>query len=142
MNTISIELGSRSYDIRIGTDLLEKPEEFSHWIPGRQVFIISNEVVAPLYLERLRGMLGDREVHSHILPDGEAVKSLETFSGVMDAMLRIPCDRQVTVIALGGGVVGDIAGFAAASYQRGVPFIQVPTTLLSQVDSPWAEKRE
>ncbi len=135
MNTISIDLGTRSYEIRIGESLLDSAREFDPWISGRQVFIISNEVVAPLYLQRLQHVLGDREIHTHILPDGESIKSLETFSAIMDAMLYIPCDRSVTVIALGGGVVGDIAGFAAASYQRGVSFLQVPTTLLSQVDS-------
>lgn len=135
MSNIRIELGTRSYDIRIGAGLMGDSAEFLPWVAGRQVFIISNEVVAPLYLDRLKQALSDKVVHVHILPDGEATKSLERFSAVMDAMLEIPCDRSATVIALGGGVVGDLAGFAAACYQRGVPFIQVPTTLLSQVDS-------
>ena len=135
MTTVPVDLGPRSYDIRIGPGLIDRPEEFDAWIGGRQVFIITNDVVAPLYLDRLRQTLSDRQVHQLVLPDGETAKSLSTFSDILDAMLVVPCDRTVTVVALGGGVVGDLAGFAAASYQRGVPFIQVPTTLLSQVDS-------
>ncbi len=105
-------------------------------IHGQQVFVISNEIVAPLYLERLLAALGDHYViATHILPDGEQTKSLTHAEAVFTKMLELPCDRGVTVIALGGGVVGDLAGFCAACYQRGVKFIQVPTTLLSQVDS-------
>ena len=135
MTTVPVGLGPRSYDIRIGPGLIDQPEEFDAWIAGRQVFIITNDVVAPLYLDRLRHTLSGREVHHLVLPDGESAKSLSTFSDILDAMLAVPCDRTATVVALGGGVVGDLAGFAAAAYQRGVSFIQVPTTLLSQVDS-------
>lgn len=135
MPTIAIDLGDRSYDIEIGGDLLSNASQFRPWICGRQVYIISNDVVAPLYLEQIRTALADFEVHEFILPDGESTKSLQQYGEVLDHMLSIPCDRATTVIALGGGVVGDLAGFVASSYQRGVPFIQVPTTLLSQVDS-------
>ncbi len=135
MSTVSINLGSRSYDIRIGRGLLSIPEEITRWVKGKQVFIISNEIVAPLYLDRLKASLDSYEVHELLLPDGEQTKNLENFSLVLDKMLSVPCNRSVTVIALGGGVVGDLAGFVAASYLRGVNLIQVPTTLLSQVDS-------
>jgi 3-dehydroquinate synthase len=135
MSDVHIDLGPRSYVIRIAPGLLDRKTEFLPWIKGRQVFVVTNEVVAPLYLDRLLANLSELEVHSMVLPDGESSKQLTTFSGILDNMLEVPCDRSVTVIALGGGVIGDLAGFAAASYQRGVPFIQVPTTLLSQVDS-------
>lgn len=135
MTTVPVDLGPRSYEIRIGPGLIGRREEFDAWLPGRQVFIVTNDVVAPLYLDRLRQTLSSREVHQLVLPDGESAKTLVTYSDILDALLAVPCDRSATVVALGGGVVGDLAGFAAASYQRGVPFIQVPTTLLSQVDS-------
>lgn len=135
MTTIKVALAERGYDIRIDSGLLSKAPEFEQSIAGNQVFIISNQVVAPLYLEKLLGLLEGKEVYSYVLADGEQTKSLANYSLVVDKMLSIPCDRNVTVIALGGGVVGDLAGFVAASYQRGVPLIQVPTTLLSQVDS-------
>ena len=135
VSDVHIELGPRSYDIRIGPGILDEREEFLPWIRGKQVFVVTNEIVAPLYLDRLLDNFADLEVHSLVLPDGEAVKDLKTFGTILDGMLAVPCDRSATVIALGGGVIGDLAGFAAASYQRGVGFIQVPTTLLSQVDS-------
>lgn len=135
MSTISIDLGERSYDIQIQAGLLGDRENFLPWIKGHQVYIITNDVVAPLYLDRLRGLLDNKEIHQYILPDGEQTKNLDEYANVLDHMLSVPCNRSATVIALGGGVVGDLAGFAAASYQRGVAFIQVPTTLLSQVDS-------
>ncbi len=135
MSTVSIDLGTQGYDIHIGPGLLRDPAEFRPWIGGRQVFVVTNEVVAPLYLGRLLESLAGLQCESLVLPDGEQIKNMESFARVLDAMLAVPCDRGVTVIALGGGVIGDLAGFAAASYQRGVPFIQAPTTLLSQVDS-------
>lgn len=104
-------------------------------IAGRQVAIVSNETVAPLYLERLSKTLGAYSVLPVVLPDGEAYKNWETLQLIFDGLLTARHDRRTTVVALGGGVVGDMAGFAAACYQRGVDFIQVPTTLLSQVDS-------
>ncbi|HBE92240.1 MAG TPA: 3-dehydroquinate synthase, partial [Gammaproteobacteria bacterium] len=105
------------------------------YIPAQQVMVVSNETVAPLYMESILKTLYGYEVNTHILPDGEEFKSMQMLDGIFDALLKVPCDRQTTLIALGGGVVGDITGFAAACYQRGVPFIQVPTTLLAQVDS-------
>ena len=135
MKTVDIDLGARAYQVRIGRGLLSVADEIVPWVKGRQACIVTDEVVAPLYLERLRYALAGKEVVEKILPGGEASKSLDGAGRVFAALLGAPCDREVTVIALGGGVVGDIAGFAAACYQRGVPFIQVPTTLLAQVDS-------
>ena len=135
MPTLTVDLGKRSYPILIEPDLLGQSELLQNYIPARQVMVVSNEIVAPLYLESLLKSLQKYEVNTHILPDGEAYKSMQMLDGIFDALLKVPCDRQTTLIALGGGVVGDITGFAAASYQRGVSFIQVPTTLLAQVDS-------
>ena len=135
MKTVEVDLGARAYQVRIGRGLLSMADEILPWVRGLQVCIISDQVVAPLYLEPLQGALSGKQVVSIILPSGESGKSLEGVGGIFDQLLSIPCDREVTIIALGGGVVGDIAGFAAACYQRGVPFIQVPTTLLAQVDS-------
>ncbi|PWB31123.1 3-dehydroquinate synthase [Pseudomonas sp. SDI] len=135
MQTLKVELGERSYPIYIGEGLLDKPELLAPHIAGRQVAIVSNETVAPLYLERLSRTLGAYSVLPVVLPDGEAHKNWETLQLIFDAMLGARLDRRATVVALGGGVIGDMAGFAAACYQRGVDFIQVPTTLLSQVDS-------
>jgi 3-dehydroquinate synthase len=97
--------------------------------------VVTNETVAPLYLDRLLHALSGRKVYTRVLPDGEEHKNLDVLATIFDALLRAPCDRTVTLVALGGGVVGDITGFAAACYQRGVPYIQIPTTLLAQVDS-------
>lgn len=135
MQTLQVELGERSYPIHIGVGLLERVELFAPHIAGRQVAIVTNQTVAPLYLERLMRTLADFEITSVILPDGEAFKTWETLQTIFDGLLKARHDRSTTVIALGGGVIGDMAGFAAACYQRGVDFIQVPTTLLSQVDS-------
>ncbi|MCY1412597.1 3-dehydroquinate synthase [compost metagenome] len=135
MQTLKVELGERSYPIHIGESLLDQPELLAPHIAGRQVAIVSNETVAPLYLERLSRSLGAYSVLPVILPDGESFKNWETLQLIFDALLAARHDRRTTVIALGGGVIGDMAGFAAACYQRGVDFIQVPTTLLSQVDS-------
>ena len=135
MQTLKVDLGERSYPIHIGEGLLDQPELLAPHIAGRQVAIISNETVAPLYLERLTRSLAQFSVISVVLPDGEAFKNWETLQSIFDGLLTARHDRRTTVIALGGGVIGDMAGFAAACYQRGVDFIQVPTTLLSQVDS-------
>jgi 3-dehydroquinate synthase len=132
---LNVELGSKSYPIYIGGDLLSLKYIFSEHIHGQQVMIVTNTTIAPLYLEKLSNLLDDYIVESVILPDGEQFKTLETVNKVFDLLLKSKFDRSSTLIALGGGVVGDITGFAAASYQRGVNFIQVPTTLLSQVDS-------
>ena len=135
MKTLPLDLGDRSYPIYIGAGLLDRPELFSPHIAGSRVAIVTNETVAPLYLARLRAHLETLKPVEVVLPDGEQYKTLEVLNRIFDALLAARCDRRTTVIALGGGVIGDMAGFAAASYQRGVPFIQVPTTLLAQVDS-------
>ena len=132
---LNVELGDKSYPIYIGIDLLSMKSLFVDQIQGRQVMIVTNKTIAPLYLEQLTSILDGFNVQSVILPDGEEFKTLETLNKVFDALLEAKFDRTSTLIALGGGVIGDITGFAAASYQRGVGFIQVPTTLLSQVDS-------
>jgi 3-dehydroquinate synthase len=135
MKTLNVELGTRSYPIHIGSGLLDRPELLqSHW-HGQRVFVVSNETVAPLHGERLRTLLGGQPVTWMNLPDGEQFKTLATVESILTRMLEARLDRGSTLIAFGGGVVGDIAGFAAAIYQRGIDFIQVPTTLLSQVDS-------
>ncbi|WP_017937579.1 3-dehydroquinate synthase [Zestomonas thermotolerans] len=135
MHTLHVNLGDRSYPIYIGAGLLEQPELFAQHIGGRQVAIVTNETIAPLYLDKLKAALQRFEVACVVLPDGEAFKNWETLQKIFDGLLEARHDRGTTVVALGGGVVGDMAGFAAACYQRGVAFVQVPTTLLSQVDS-------
>ena len=132
---LNVELGTKSYPIYIGGGLLSLESAFTEHIHGQQVMIVTNATIAPLYLNKLTDLLGNFNVESVILPDGEQFKTLETVNKVFDALLKSKFDRSSTLIALGGGVVGDITGFAAASYLRGVDFIQVPTTLLSQVDS-------
>lgn len=135
MKTLTVDLGSRSYPIHIGTGLLREPELFAPWIRGRQVMVVSNDRVAPLYAAALRQGLAGFDLAELVLPDGEAYKTLETMNRIMTALLERRFDRGCTLVALGGGVVGDITGFAAACYQRGVDYLQVPTTLLAQVDS-------
>ena len=137
MQTLGVALGARSYPIYIGSGLLERPELFLPLIPQRRVAIVTNDTVAPLYLGRLAGALTHAGVETIpiVIPDGEEHKDWLTLNIVYDALLAARCDRATTIIALGGGVVGDLAGFAAATYQRGVPYVQVPTTLLAQVDS-------
>ncbi|BAV32388.1 3-dehydroquinate synthase [Sulfuricaulis limicola] len=135
MKTLPLDLGERSYPIHIGSGLLGQADMLKKHVTGSRVAIVTNETVAPLYLAKVRGHLGALQPLEVILPDGEQYKTLEVLNRIFDALLTARCDRRTTVIALGGGVIGDMAGFAAASYQRGVPFIQVPTTLLSQVDS-------
>lgn len=135
MRTLHVDLGERSYPIFIGDGLLERAECFIPYIAGRQVAVVTNETVAPLYLERLLTTLAGYQVTPIVLPDGEAFKNWETLQLIFDGLLEARHDRHTTLIALGGGVIGDMTGFAAACYQRGVDFIQVPTTLLSQVDS-------
>ncbi len=135
MQTLTVDLGERSYPIHIGQGLLADKALLTPHIRGRQVLVVSNETVAPLYLEPVLGMLADHEVSTVILPDGEQYKNLETLNTIYTALLQHRLNRGCTLVALGGGVVGDITGFAAASYQRGVAFVQIPTTLLAQVDS-------
>lgn len=135
MNTLSVDLGERSYPIYIGGNLISDPQYLAPHIRGRKVMVVSNETVAPLYLDILMAALSEFDASSVILPDGEEYKTLETVNRIFDALLEQRYDRHATLIALGGGVIGDITGFAAATYQRGINFIQVPTTLLAQVDS-------
>ncbi len=134
---VAIDLGDRSYDIVIGADLLDRPEIFSGLPEARDAIIVTNDVVGPLLSKRLSTTLQSlyRRVHTVILPDGEAHKDLATLNMIFDSLLEQGADRQTTLFALGGGVVGDMTGFAAACYMRGVPYVQVPTTLLAQVDS-------
>jgi 3-dehydroquinate synthase len=135
MKTLRVELGERSYPIYIGKDLLGDPQWIKPHIRGAQVLIVSNETVAPLYLEKVKPAFADYQVETVVLPDGEKYKNLEVLNQVFDTLLEKRLDRKCTLVALGGGVVGDMTGFAAACYQRGVDFIQIPTTLLAQVDS-------
>jgi 3-dehydroquinate synthase len=133
--TINVELGDRSYPIVIGRGLLGGGFDLARYVTGNDCLIVTNETVAPLYLQQLRDDLTGCSIGVLELPDGEEFKTLETASSILDALVQARAGRDTTVIALGGGVVGDITGFAAACYMRGVAFIQVPTTLLAQVDS-------
>ncbi len=135
ITTLTVDLAERSYPIYIGQGLLQDKTLLTTHIKGQEVLIVSNETVAPLYLARIQENLAEYRCETVVLPDGEQYKSLEVLNQVFDRLLETKCSRQVTLIALGGGVIGDMTGFAAACYQRGVPFIQIPTTLLSQVDS-------
>jgi 3-dehydroquinate synthase len=137
MTTVHIQLDERSYPIEIGSDLLGKPETFAGLPRAAQALIVTNTPVAPLYAAALQSALQPHypQVHLVALPDGEAYKTWETLNLIFDALLGHGCDRKTVLFALGGGVVGDMTGFAAASFMRGVPFVQVPTTLLAQVDS-------
>jgi 3-dehydroquinate synthase len=137
MRTLNVALGERSYPIHIGPGLLTQTELILKHLQSKSVAIVSNVTVAPLYLDALAAPLRTAgiKVTEIVLPDGEEYKNWDSLNQIFDALLANRCDRTTTVIALGGGVIGDLAGYAAASYQRGVPFIQVPTTLLSQVDS-------
>jgi len=137
MHTLHVELGSRAYPIHIGGGLIDQAELMVPFIQGEKVAVVTNGTVAPLYLKRMTaGLSADGlDVVSIVLPDGESYKNWETLNRVYDGLLDARCDRQTTLVALGGGVIGDLAGFAAATYQRGIPYIQVPTTLLAQVDS-------
>jgi 3-dehydroquinate synthase len=134
VDTLNVELGSRSYPILIDAGLIARPEVYEA-LGARDVLIVSNTTVAPLYLRPLRAGLGARRALEVILPDGEAHKTLANAARVLDVLIANRFGRDCAVLALGGGVVGDLAGFVAACYQRGVAFVQVPTTLLAQVDS-------
>jgi 3-dehydroquinate synthase len=135
MDTLRVELGSRSYPILIGRGLLGERSLFEQHLHARDLLVVSNTVVAPLYLSALQAGLQPRRVIATILPDGESHKTLATAARILDVLVANRLGRDCAVVALGGGVVGDMAGFAAATYQRGVAFVQVPTTLLAQVDS-------
>ena len=135
VRTLQVDLGARSYPIHIGPGLIDKPELYRPHVAGRQVMVVTNETVAPLFLDRVERALGGLQIARVVLPDGEEYKNLEIWNRIMDGLLGHRFARDCTLVALGGGVIGDMAGFAAACYQRGVAFIQVPTTLLAQVDS-------
>ena len=137
LTSLSVALGDRQYPIHIGQGLLHQPEVWAPLLRARQVAIVTNTTVGPLYLPALQAALEGLGFEPIVieLPDGEAYKTFESLQTIFDRLMQARMERKATLIALGGGVVGDMAGFAAACYQRGMPFIQVPTTLLSQVDS-------
>jgi 3-dehydroquinate synthase len=135
VQTIQVDLGPLSYPITIGAGLLTDRELLDVQIPGRDLMIVTNNTVAKLYLAKLTRSFAQRRIAECILPDGEQHKTLQTAGWVFDALVANKMNRDATVLALGGGVIGDIAGFAAASYQRGIGYVQLPTTLLAQVDS-------
>ncbi len=135
METLHVDLGDRSYPIHIGQGLLQRADLITPHIHGKTTVTVSNETVAPLYIESVHNVIDDELNTDIILPDGEQYKTAETLGMIHSQMLQAHCDRKTTLLALGGGVVGDVAGFASATYQRGINFIQVPTTLLAMVDS-------
>ena len=137
MQTLNVALGDRAYPIHIGSGLLTHADLILPHLKRKNVAIVTNTTVAPLYLEKLAKPLREAGVSvlEIVLPDGEAYKNTETLNIIYDALLKNRCERSTTLIGLGGGVIGDLTGYAAATYLRGVPFIQIPTTLLSQVDS-------
>ncbi len=135
MQSLTVSLGERSYPVFIGEHLVSNANLFIPYIQGKKVVIVTNQTIAPLYLTKVKMALSDYSLSEVILPDGEQWKTMETLTHIFDHLMSRKCDRTTTLIALGGGVVGDITGFAAACYRRGVNFIQIPTTLLSQVDS-------
>ena len=135
MITIKVKLASNSYPVYLGSGLLAAAELFERHLGSGKILIVSNDVVAPLYLDQVRTSLGSRDVDIHIIPDGERFKTAETWYSIIDKLVGMQARRDTTMVALGGGVTGDIAGFAAASYMRGIRFLQLPTTLLAQVDA-------
>ena len=135
MDTLTVDLGARSYPILIGASLLKQTELMERHVPGRDILLVSNTTVAPLYAEELTRALRTRRVLVTLLPDGEGHKTLATLARILDVLVANRFGRDATIVALGGGVVGDVAGFTAACYQRGISYVQVPTTLLAQVDS-------
>lgn len=137
MVDVKVELGPRSYDVFIGSGLMRSKEVFSSVIQAKKALIVTNKTIAPLYLDELGKMMDVLKVDfiTHLIEDGEKYKNADTLNQIYNCLIKNNLDRFSPIIALGGGVVGDVAGFAAATYQRGVPFVQVPTTLLAQVDS-------
>ena len=135
MRELEVDLGARRYPIRIGAGLLDAGTDWEKLLPGRHVLIVSDRNVAPLYLARVEKALAGKTVGTLILPAGEQEKTLQRFGEAIDALAALGASRDATVVALGGGVVGDLAGFAAASWMRGVRFVQLPTTMLAMVDS-------
>jgi len=135
MKKLQVELGDRSYPIYIGAGLLNQAELYTQHIKAKQVIVLTNTTIAPLYLDKVLKNLQGFTVETVILPDGEQFKTLDTVTHIFDKLLAGKFSRNATLIALGGGVIGDMGGFAAACYQRGIAFVQIPTTLLAQVDS-------
>ena len=137
MKTLEVDLGNRSYPIYIGADLIDRPDLFKACEKASSIFVVTNTTVAPLYAERLTKTLEafGKTVRTIVLPDGESYKDWKNLQLIFDDLLKFGADRQTMLVALGGGVIGDMTGFAAASFMRGIRFIQVPTTLLAQVDS-------
>lgn len=135
METVQVALGERSYPIYVGEGLLTQAELIKPHLGVGSAVVVTNETVAPLYGEQTRHLLGSHYADQIVLPDGEAHKHLDTISHIYDHLMQGKYDRKTTLVALGGGVIGDITGFAAATYQRGINFVQIPTTLLAQVDS-------
>jgi 3-dehydroquinate synthase len=137
LQTVAINLAERSYHIAIRSSLFDNPLSYAELPSAHSALIVSNTTVGPLYAERLQRALSGKypRIYNVVLPDGEVYKTWESLNLIFDALLSHGCDRKTTLFALGGGVVGDMTGFAAASFMRGVPFVQVPTTLLAQVDS-------
>jgi len=137
MKTLEVDLGNRSYPIHIGTDLIDQPSLFAVCEKATSIYIVTNTTVAPLYTARLTKTLETfgKVVRTITLPDGESYKDWKNLQLIFDDLLKFGADRQTMLVALGGGVIGDMTGFAAASFMRGIRFIQVPTTLLAQVDS-------
>jgi 3-dehydroquinate synthase len=135
MKTIRIDLPSRNYPVYLGRGLLPRSELWKKHLGDGKILIVSNETVAPLYLDTLMEALAGKNADVHVIPDGERFKTFETWRGILDRLVAIEARRDATLIALGGGVVGDVTGFAAASYMRGIRFLQSPTTLLAQVDA-------
>ena len=134
-NVIKVNLQDRSYPITIGSALLSDGLNSDTWIQGKDCLIVTNETVAPLYLDVMKSNIDDKTIEVITIKDGEHYKTIDTWSKIIDKLTAMRANRDTTIIALGGGVLGDIAGFAAATFMRGLPFIQVPTTLLAQVDS-------
>jgi 3-dehydroquinate synthase len=137
METLNVALGARAYPIYVGQGIIERTDLLLSYLPQPKVAVVTNSVVEPIYLRRFSASLqaSGIEVAEIVLPDGEKFKNWETLNGIFDVLLERNCERSTTLIALGGGVVGDMTGFAASCYQRGMPFVQIPTTLLAQVDS-------
>jgi len=135
LKTLTVKLGERSYPVHVGANLLSRKEVLTPWTADRQVLVVTNTTVAPLYLDTLIASLSARQIVTHVLPDGEQYKTYDQAGQVMDALVENSFARDAVVLALGGGVVGDTAGFAAACFHRGVDIVQIPTTLLALVDS-------
>ena len=132
---LEVQLDERSYPIMIGSSFIQNGFNLEKWITGRDCLIVTNEVVAPLHLDSIASLIKNKETQTIVLPDGESNKNQNIWAKILDKLVEMRASRDTTIIALGGGVIGDISGFAAASYMRGISYIQIPTTLLSQVDS-------